>query len=105
MAGWFTKRRTSLVENPDPVLGYGIQHSCPPLAAGVLAPLGILLSPAVGALLMSISTVLVAINVQQPTNLIFAKYLYWVCLAIPLRVIRFDPIIHYFIQHIQRHRS
>jgi len=35
-----------------------------PLAAGVLAPLGILLSPAVGALLMSLSTVIVAINTQ-----------------------------------------
>jgi P-type Cu2+ transporter len=35
-----------------------------PLAAGVLAPVGILLSPAVGALLMSVSTVIVAINAQ-----------------------------------------
>jgi Cu2+-exporting ATPase len=35
-----------------------------PLAAGILAPLGILLSPAVGALFMSISTVVVAINAQ-----------------------------------------
>jgi Cu2+-exporting ATPase len=35
-----------------------------PLAAGVLAPVGILLSPAVGALLMSISTVIVAVNAQ-----------------------------------------
>ncbi len=35
-----------------------------PLAAGVLAPLGILLSPAVGAILMSLSTVIVAINAQ-----------------------------------------
>ncbi len=35
-----------------------------PLAAGVLAPVGIILSPAVGALLMSISTVIVAINAQ-----------------------------------------
>jgi Cu2+-exporting ATPase len=35
-----------------------------PLAAGVLAPLGILLSPAVGALLMSLSTVIVAVNAQ-----------------------------------------
>jgi len=35
-----------------------------PLAAGVLAPIGILLSPAVGALLMSLSTVIVAINSQ-----------------------------------------
>jgi len=35
-----------------------------PLAAGVLAPWGILLSPAVGALLMSLSTVIVAFNAQ-----------------------------------------
>ena len=35
-----------------------------PLAAGVLAKWGILLSPAVGALLMSLSTVIVAINAQ-----------------------------------------
>ncbi len=35
-----------------------------PLAAGVLAPIGIVLSPAVGALFMSLSTVLVAINAQ-----------------------------------------
>jgi len=35
-----------------------------PLAAGVLAPYGILLSPAIGAILMSLSTVIVAINAQ-----------------------------------------
>ncbi|NOY98412.1 MAG: copper-translocating P-type ATPase [Chloroflexi bacterium] len=35
-----------------------------PLAAGVLAPIGILLSPAMGAVLMSLSTVIVAINAQ-----------------------------------------
>jgi Cu2+-exporting ATPase len=35
-----------------------------PLAAGVLAPWGILLSPAVGAGLMSLSTIVVAINAQ-----------------------------------------
>jgi Cu2+-exporting ATPase len=35
-----------------------------PLAAGVLAGQGILLSPAVGALLMSISTIVVALNAQ-----------------------------------------
>ncbi|MEP7288580.1 MAG: copper-translocating P-type ATPase [Chloroflexota bacterium] len=35
-----------------------------PLAAGVLAPFGILLSPAVGALLMSVSTIVVALNAQ-----------------------------------------
>jgi Cu2+-exporting ATPase len=35
-----------------------------PLAAGILAPVGILLSPAVGALLMSLSTIVVALNAQ-----------------------------------------
>lgn len=35
-----------------------------PLAAGILASAGILLSPAVGALLMSVSTIVVAINAQ-----------------------------------------
>ena len=35
-----------------------------PLAAGVLPPVGIILSPAVGALLMSMSTVIVAINAR-----------------------------------------
>ena len=35
-----------------------------PLAAGVLAPWGIVLHPAVGAVLMSLSTVVVAINAQ-----------------------------------------
>ncbi|MBE7555571.1 MAG: copper-translocating P-type ATPase [Anaerolineales bacterium] len=35
-----------------------------PLAAGILAPVGILLSPAVGAVFMSLSTIVVAINAQ-----------------------------------------
>lgn len=35
-----------------------------PLAAGVLAPLGILLSPAIGAVLMSLSTIIVALNAR-----------------------------------------
>ena len=35
-----------------------------PLAAGVLAPLGFVLSPAVGAVLMSLSTIIVALNAQ-----------------------------------------
>ena len=35
-----------------------------PLAAGILFPIGIVLSPAVGAVLMSISTVIVAINAR-----------------------------------------
>ena len=35
-----------------------------PLAAGVLAPIGFVLSPAVGAILMSVSTIVVALNAQ-----------------------------------------
>lgn len=35
-----------------------------PLAAGVLYPMGIVLSPAIGAILMSLSTVIVAINAK-----------------------------------------
>ena len=35
-----------------------------PLAAGILAWQGIVLSPAVGAVLMSVSTIIVAINAQ-----------------------------------------
>jgi Cu2+-exporting ATPase len=35
-----------------------------PLAAGVLAPWGVMISPAVGAILMSLSTVIVAINAK-----------------------------------------
>jgi Cu2+-exporting ATPase len=35
-----------------------------PLAAGVLAPVGVVLAPAVGAILMSASTVIVAVNAQ-----------------------------------------
>ena len=35
-----------------------------PLAAGVLAPVGIILAPAVGAILMSVSTIVVAANAQ-----------------------------------------
>jgi Cu2+-exporting ATPase len=35
-----------------------------PLAAGVLAHWGVLLSPAIGAVLMSVSTIVVAINAQ-----------------------------------------
>jgi Cu2+-exporting ATPase len=35
-----------------------------PLAAGVLAPVGFVLSPAIGAILMSASTIVVALNAQ-----------------------------------------
>jgi Cu2+-exporting ATPase len=51
-----------MVQNLIWATGYNVVAL--PLAAGVLAPLGILLSPAVGALLMSLSTVIVAINAQ-----------------------------------------
>ena len=42
--------------------GAGYNIVAIPLAAGVLAPAGILLSPAAGAVLMSLSTVIVAVN-------------------------------------------
>jgi Cu2+-exporting ATPase len=51
-----------MVENLWWASGYNIVAI--PLAAGVLARAGILLSPAIGAVLMSLSTVIVAINAQ-----------------------------------------
>ncbi len=42
--------------------GAGYNIIAIPLAAGILAPIGIVLSPAVGAVLMSLSTVVVALN-------------------------------------------
>jgi Cu2+-exporting ATPase len=51
-----------MVENLIWAAGYNIVAL--PLAAGALAPIGVLLSPAIGALLMSVSTVIVAINAQ-----------------------------------------
>jgi Cu2+-exporting ATPase len=51
-----------MIENLVWASGYNIVAL--PLAAGILAWAGILLSPAVGALLMSVSTVIVAINAQ-----------------------------------------
>ena len=51
-----------MVQNLIWATGYNIVAI--PLAAGVLAPIGILLSPAIGALFMSLSTVIVAINAQ-----------------------------------------
>jgi P-type Cu2+ transporter len=44
------------------VVGYNVVAI--PLAAGVLANRGILLSPAVGALLMSLRSIIVALNAQ-----------------------------------------
>jgi Cu2+-exporting ATPase len=51
-----------MVQNLWWAAGYNIVAI--PLAAGVLAPWGIVLSPAVGAVLMSLSTVIVAVNAQ-----------------------------------------
>ncbi|NBJ42882.1 copper/silver-translocating P-type ATPase CopB [Enterococcus hirae] len=42
--------------------GAGYNIIAIPLAAGILAPIGLILSPAVGAVLMSLSTVVVALN-------------------------------------------
>jgi len=61
----FKLSRTSyqkMIQNLWWAAGYNIVAI--PLAAGVLANWGILLSPAVGAVLMSISTIVVAINAQ-----------------------------------------
>jgi Cu2+-exporting ATPase len=51
-----------MVQNLVWATGYNVVAL--PLAAGVLAPWGILLSPAVGAVLMSVSTIIVALNAQ-----------------------------------------
>jgi Cu2+-exporting ATPase len=52
-----------MIENLIWATGYNVVAL--PLAAGILAPVGILLSPAVGAVLMSLSTVVVALNAQR----------------------------------------
>ncbi len=52
--------RKKMIQNLWWGAGYNILAI--PLAAGVLAPMGILLSPAIGAILMSISTIVVALN-------------------------------------------
>jgi P-type Cu2+ transporter len=51
-----------MVQNLAWAVGYNVIAL--PLAAGVLAPLNIVLPPAIGALLMSLSTVIVALNAQ-----------------------------------------
>ncbi|HAQ0947626.1 TPA: copper/silver-translocating P-type ATPase CopB [Enterococcus faecium] len=52
--------RKKMIQNLWWGAGYNILAI--PLAAGILAPIGIILSPAVGAVLMSLSTVVVALN-------------------------------------------
>lgn len=44
------------------IWGAGYNFIAIPIAAGILAPIGITLAPAIGAILMSVSTVIVAIN-------------------------------------------
>lgn len=56
------KTYRKMVQNLWWASGYNIVAI--PLAAGVLAPIGIVLSPAVGAILMSLSTIIVAINAK-----------------------------------------
>lgn len=56
------KTYRKMVQNLWWASGYNIVAI--PLAAGVLAPIGIILSPAVGAILMSLSTIIVAINAK-----------------------------------------
>jgi Cu2+-exporting ATPase len=51
-----------MIQNLAWATGYNVVAI--PLAAGVLAKWGIVLSPAIGAVLMSVSTVIVAINAQ-----------------------------------------
>jgi Cu2+-exporting ATPase len=51
-----------MVQNLAWAVGYNVIAL--PLAAGVLAPFGIVMPAAVGALLMSLSTIVVAINAQ-----------------------------------------
>lgn len=46
------------------MVGSRVQSDLVPLAAGVLAPIGFVLPMSVGAILMSLSTVLVALNAQ-----------------------------------------
>lgn len=56
------KTYRKMIQNLWWATGYNIVAI--PLAAGVLAPVGIILSPAVGAVLMSLSTIIVAINAK-----------------------------------------
>lgn len=56
------KTYRKMIQNLWWAAGYNILAI--PLAAGVLAPVGIILSPAVGAVLMSLSTIVVAINAK-----------------------------------------
>jgi P-type Cu2+ transporter len=62
MIGLSKASYTKMVQNLVWATGYNVISV--PLAAGVLAPIGVVLSPAVGAILMSASTIVVALNAQ-----------------------------------------
>ncbi|MDO5457907.1 MAG: copper-translocating P-type ATPase, partial [Atopococcus tabaci] len=54
--------KTNKKMNQNLAWGAGYNFIAIPIAAGILAPIGITLSPAVGAILMSLSTIIVAVN-------------------------------------------
>ena len=58
-------KKTTRKMRENLVWGAGYNFIAIPLAAGILAPVGISLTPAVGAILMSLSTVIVAINAMM----------------------------------------
>lgn len=58
-------KKTTRKMRENLVWGAGYNIIAIPLAAGILAPVGISLTPAVGAILMSLSTVIVAINAMM----------------------------------------
>ena len=53
---------SKMVQNLFWAAGYNVVAI--PLAAGVLAPIGVVLPPAIGALIMSLSTIIVAFNAK-----------------------------------------
>lgn len=55
-------KKTSRKMTENLIWGAGYNFLAIPIAAGILAPIGIILTPAVGAILMSLSTVIVSIN-------------------------------------------
>ena len=65
VAGIITLSRATyrkMMQNLAWAVGYNVIAL--PIAAGVLAPLGIVMPAAVGAVLMSVSTIIVAVNAQ-----------------------------------------
>ncbi|WIF88285.2 copper-translocating P-type ATPase [Acholeplasma laidlawii] len=54
--------KTNRKMNQNLIWGAGYNFIAIPIAAGILAPFGLVLSPAIGGVLMSLSTVIVALN-------------------------------------------